>query len=140
MMSSYRDDKRCIVWLVILSLLLMATTSAVLSGCKAIELPPGAQAQASSVGIDVSPQGPVGPHVTFGSKAITITTAQPDGAANLNRLAVKAPGIAVQSTVATGTVGEEISKAGGLGAIERFSGEPSSTAPQTDLGQPATDD
>lgn len=125
------------LWIAVCLIVFAAT---VLSGCKAIELPPGAQAQASSVGIDVSPQGPVGPHVTFGSKAITITTAQPDGAANLNRLAVKAPGIAVNSTVATGDVGGEISKAGGLGAIERLSGDTSSTAPRTDLGQPATDD
>ncbi len=125
------------LWFVVCLIVFAAT---VLSGCKSFELPPGAQAQASSVGIDVAPQGPVGPHVTFGSKAITITTAQPENAPNLNRLSVEAPGIQVRSTVATGPVGEEIQKAGGLGAIERFSGDTSSTAPRTDLGQPATDD
>lgn len=88
-----------------------------ISGCKAIELPAGAQAQASSVGIDVSPQGPIGPHVTFGSKAITITTAQPNDQPNLNRLAVDAPGIKLKSTVATGSVGEQIKQAGGLETV-----------------------
>lgn len=88
-----------------------------LSGCKAIELPPGAQAQASSVGVEISPQGPIGPHVTLGSKAVTITTAQPNDQPNLNRLAVDAPGIKLKSTVATGSVGEQIKAAGGLETV-----------------------
>ncbi len=88
-----------------------------LSGCKSVELPPGAQAQASSVGIDIAPQGAVGPHVTLGSKAVTITTAQPNDQPNLNRLAVDAPGIKLKSTVATGSVGEQIKQAGGLETV-----------------------
>lgn len=90
-------------------------------------LPPGAQAQASSVGIEIAPQGPIGPHVTFGSKAVTITTAQPDNGPNLNRLAVEAPGIKLKSTVATGPVGEQIRSAGGLPALEAFSAEQPTT-------------
>lgn len=97
-------------------------------------LPPGTQAQASSVGIEIAPQGPIGPHITFGSKAVTIVTAQPDNAPNLNRLAVEAPGIKLKSTVATGAVGEQIRTAGGLPAIQEFSAD--SPAPIT----PATTD
>ncbi len=119
--------------------LLFGLGLALIGGCKGIELPAGAQAQASSVGIELAPQGPIGPHLTFGSKAVTITTAQPDNAPNLNRLAVEAPGINLRSTVATGPVGEQVKQAGGLSAIEAFSQENSPAQPRADpSGPPAS--
>lgn len=121
------------------SQLLFGLGLAFIGGCKGVELPAGAQAQASSVGIEIAPQGPIGPHVTFGSKAITITTAQPDNAPNINRLRVVAPGIDVRSTVATGDVGTQVRAAGGLPAIEAFSQENYTPQPRADpAGPPAS--
>lgn len=100
-----------------------------LSGCKAAQFPAGAQLQASSVGVEIAPQGAIGPHVTLGSRAVTITTAQPDGAPNLNRFEVEAPGTRLKSTVATGPVGEQLRAAGGPDAIGQLMHSGSSPLP-----------
>ena len=106
-------------------------------GCKTAAIPPGTQLQASSIGIDIAPQGVGGPHVTFGSKAVTVVTAQPDNAPNLNRLAVKAPGIDLRSTVATGDVGEQLQKAGGPESIKALLHSPDGSAvPPNKTAQP----
>ncbi len=101
-------------------------------GCKSAAealkaLPPGTQLQSSTTGLKFSPQAIDGVPLVFGSHTSIITTAVPgDAGPNLNRFEAIAPWIHLKSTVATGTVGDEIQKAGGPEALRHLLGNASS--------------
>ena len=94
------------------------------AGCSTLgDLPAGSQLQSSTFGLRLSPSSIDGAPLTLGSHTFIATTAQPEGAFNLNRFQAVAPmGINIRSTVATGDVGEQIREAGGPEALRYLLG------------------
>lgn len=101
-----------------------------LSGCKAVAIPPGAQLQSSTFGVRIAPQDAAGVPLTLGSHTTIITTSQPaDAGPNLNRFQGVAPGVNIRSTVATGDIGQQIDAAGGAEALRQLMNPGSDVGP-----------
>lgn len=91
-----------------------------LTGCSTLKsIPPGTSIQSATYGLRFSPASVDGAPLVLGSHTFILTTPVPEGSgANLNRFTATAPGgITLKSTVATGSVGDELSKAGGPEAL-----------------------
>lgn len=95
-----------------------------LSGCSSIlkDLPPGSNIQVSTTGVRISPQAVDGPLILGNSTYLVQTPTPADSGPGLNRNQVRAGllGVDITSTVATGTVGEQIKAAGGPEALDRI--------------------
>lgn len=92
-----------------------------LCGCSSVlkDLPPGSNVQVSTTGVRVSPQAIDGPLILGQSTYILQTPTPADAGPGLNRSEVQAgfSGVHIKSTVATGSVGEQIQAAGGPEAL-----------------------
>jgi len=90
-------------------------------GCSSVlkDLPAGSNVQVSTTGVRLSPQAIDGPLILGQSTYILQTPTPTDAGPGLNRSEVQAglSGVKIKSTVATGTVGEQIEAAGGADAL-----------------------
>lgn len=100
---------------------LVVLLAVALAGCSSVlkDLPAGSNVQVSTTGVRLSPQAIDGPLILGQSTYILQTPTPTDAGPGLNRSEVQAglSGVKIKSTVATGTVGEQIEAAGGAEAL-----------------------
>lgn len=117
-----------------LFLAFLAAVLLILSGCSAIEkMPPGSQVHSSSFGLKISPSDPTGTPFVLGSHNFMLNVPNED-IPSLNRFEGSAPFSRWKATTASGSVGDELQKAGGPDALRQLVSpieEPETPALQT---------